>query len=334
MNISSLQTLNTKYMRIAYAAILASILLLASLATIGLSVAQNNAPEGEWIIHDSQHPCIFNDNAGPDTAAYFWDADKDGDHDHLIGTDPPESVPSEIIACFGAEHFPVVSGEDLLVLETLCGTYGNSVQINREGRQETVSFGEWISLFRPDLLELFDEVGCAGEILEVTWFHEQIVKISETRLSDLAGVSSTRQLNHVITFTGDVSGDCFGDWNNINPNRAESEIVNFWWLISCQVTVEGKSGTIVIFAEGVFVRGASGRPDARTTIDMTWKIVGSGGDLANLSGEGTGEYSRLNDADGNGISVPPGPDCDRPDPGCRVFAGPFTGQLRLPGGFS
>ena len=324
MNIGLLQPLNRKYMRIGYAAILASILLLASLATIGLSVAQNNVPEGEWIIHDSQHPCIFNDNAGPDTVAYFWDADGDVDHDHLVGTDPPESVPSEIIACFGAEHFPVVSDESLLVLQTLCNTYGNSVQINRGGRQESVPFGEWISIFRPDLLELFNDVGCPGEILEVTWSMQQIVIEASTRFDDDARVSRTAQFNHVITFTGDLNGNCAGDYTQLVRNRAESETNNFLWVIACEATVEGKSGTLVILAQGVFVRGASGRPDA-STAQFTWEITDSGGELANLTGNGIGEESL-------GEPVPFGGDClrDRPQ-GCSVFVGTFSGELRLLG---
>ncbi len=172
MNISSLQPLNTKYMRIGYAAILSSILLLASVATIGLSVAQNNAPEGEWVIHDSQHPCIFNDNAGPDTVAFFWDADGDGAHDHLEGTDPPESVPSEPIACFAAQFDDV----DKAQLESLCTIYGDGVVVTRGDRRETLSFGEWLSIQHPDLIDLFNEVGCP---------------ISEQALTGLAPVSGT-----------------------------------------------------------------------------------------------------------------------------------------------
>lgn len=309
-------------MRIGYAAILSSILLLASVAIIGLSVAQNNAPLGEWVIHDSQHPCIFNDNAGPDTTAYFWDADGDG-HDHLVGTDPPESVPSEIIACFGAEHFPVVSGEDLIVLQTLCGIYGNSIQITIGGRQETVSFGEWISLFRPDLLDLFNDVGCPGEIRQVTWSHQFIVIAPSVRFDDDAAISRAAQFDNVPTFSGDLSGNCAGDYNWVVRNRAESETNNFLWVIACEAMFDGKSGTIVLLVKGVHIRGASGRPDA-STAQFTWEIVDSGGELENLTGKGTGEYSRAG-------SVPFGGDClrDRPQ-GCSVFEGTFEGEFRLP----
>ena len=89
--------------------VLALVLVLGGIAAV---VADGQEPSGEWLVHDSQHPCIFNPNAGPDTIALFWDANENGEHDHLAGTDPPESVPSEPIACFGAEHLDDDDGSD------------------------------------------------------------------------------------------------------------------------------------------------------------------------------------------------------------------------------
>lgn len=256
MNISSLQPLNTRYTRIAYATIISSILLLAGISVVSPSLATD---------------------------------------------------------------------EKKIVLETLCNTYGNTLQINREGRQETVSFGEWISLFRPDLLELFNEVGCPGEILDVTWSHQFVVIALTPRVDDDAGMSSVRLFAHDVTFTGDVTADCFGAYSTLILDRAVDETNNFWWDIICKATVDGKSGTFVLLVEGVNVRTRGNRPDARTG-EFTWKVVSAGGELMNLSGEGTGDYS-------GGVPpnrIPEGPDCDLPDPGCLVFVGTFTGELRLP----
>ncbi len=57
---------------------------------------------------------------------------------------------------------------DATVLEVLCNSYGEGVTVNREGRSETISFGEWLAVQRPGLVVLFNEVGCAGISASVT----------------------------------------------------------------------------------------------------------------------------------------------------------------------
>lgn len=52
--------------------------------------------------------------------------------------------------------------DDARVLEVLCNSYGEGVDVSREGRSERISFGEWLADQRPGLVDLFSEVGCAG----------------------------------------------------------------------------------------------------------------------------------------------------------------------------
>ena len=52
--------------------------------------------------------------------------------------------------------------DDARILGVLCNSYGEGVQVNREGRSETISFGEWLADQRPALVDLFNEVGCTG----------------------------------------------------------------------------------------------------------------------------------------------------------------------------
>ena len=57
---------------------------------------------------------------------------------------------------------------DARILEVLCNSYGEGVNVNREGRSERISFGEWLADQRPGLVDLFSEVGCAGISTSVT----------------------------------------------------------------------------------------------------------------------------------------------------------------------
>ena len=52
--------------------------------------------------------------------------------------------------------------DDARVLGVLCNSYGEGVDVNREGRSERISFAEWLADQRPGLVDLFNEVGCAG----------------------------------------------------------------------------------------------------------------------------------------------------------------------------
>ncbi len=46
-------------------------------------------------------------------------------------------------------------------LAVLCTAYGDGVSINRGGITETITFEEWLTIFRPELLETFDTIGCS-----------------------------------------------------------------------------------------------------------------------------------------------------------------------------
>ncbi len=52
--------------------------------------------------------------------------------------------------------------DDTRILEVLCNSYGEGVDVTRGGRSERISFSEWLADFRPGLVDLFSEVGCAG----------------------------------------------------------------------------------------------------------------------------------------------------------------------------
>jgi len=53
-------------------------------------------------------------------------------------------------------------------LEVLCNNYGEGVTISRAGRSESISFREWLAIENPDLLDLFNQVGCVGISAAVT----------------------------------------------------------------------------------------------------------------------------------------------------------------------
>lgn len=58
--------------------------------------------------------------------------------------------------------------DDARILAVLCNSYGEGVDVNREGRTERISFGDWLAEQRPGLVVLFNEVGCAGISIAVT----------------------------------------------------------------------------------------------------------------------------------------------------------------------
>ncbi|MEE9282592.1 MAG: hypothetical protein V3U49_00760 [Nitrososphaerales archaeon] len=66
--------------------------------------------------------------------------------------------------------------DDARILEVLCNSYGEGVDINRDGRSVRISFGEWLSIQHPNLIDHFNEVGCL---------------VSEQALTALAPVSGT-----------------------------------------------------------------------------------------------------------------------------------------------
>ena len=58
--------------------------------------------------------------------------------------------------------------DDTRVLEVLCNSYGEGVDVNREGRTERISFREWLAEQRPGLVDLFNDVGCINVSAAVT----------------------------------------------------------------------------------------------------------------------------------------------------------------------
>jgi hypothetical protein len=80
--------------------------LLSATVSVGIAIAKENSPRGKWMPNNhgpgtpSPFPCT-GDNGVPGHE-YFWDADRDGEHDHKPGSF--ESAPSEPVGCFTDEQ--------------------------------------------------------------------------------------------------------------------------------------------------------------------------------------------------------------------------------------
>ena len=85
-------------------------------------------------------------------------------------------------------------------LATLCTHYGEGVVINRGGRTESISFGEWLIVEHSELVDLFNQVGCSGISAAVTG---GIVR-GETTLRSFSGANIVERF---IDLDGDGEDD-------------------------------------------------------------------------------------------------------------------------------
>ena len=85
--------------------------LLIATISVGMAVAKEDKPrkpEGKWMPHGREGlpgpwPCTGDDGVFNGALEYFWDADRDGAHNHGPGH-PPPSMPSEPTGCFTDEQ--------------------------------------------------------------------------------------------------------------------------------------------------------------------------------------------------------------------------------------
>jgi len=168
--------------------------------------------------------------------------------------------------------------DDARVLAVLCSSYGEGVDVNREGRSERISFAEWLHDFRPDLVDLFNEVGCGGiSVIEVDTtadLGDLIPDIEPIFFEDMLFDRHRREGSFSGTFSGTVEAV---ELVLIDSGGRFSALI----YDKCQpCTVDGKVGTLVFRVVG---RG----PVAEGQAEANWDIVASTGELANLCGRGT-----------------------------------------------
>jgi len=143
------------------------------------------------------------------------------------------------------------------VLEVLCNSYGEGVDVNREGRSERISFAEWLADFRPGLVDLFNEVGCGGisatEVDTTADLGDLIPDIEPIFFEDMLFDRHRREGSFSGTFSGTVEAV---ELVLIDSGGRFSALI----YDKCQpCTVDGKVGTLVFrvvgrgpVAEGTF----------------------------------------------------------------------------------
>ena len=159
--------------------------------------------------------------------------------------------------------------DDTRVLEVLCNSYGEGVDISREGRSERISFGEWLADHRPDLVDIFNEVGCAGisgseEFVGTGAASASVDRTTET-IFDCGDADPNTNVDFVtrpgtFTFTGIIDGAATAVNNALTDTCAEGFTHGTYKVryLFDEVTIAGRTGGAVLEEWGDFEGGPFG----------------------------------------------------------------------------